>query len=75
MIIWILTDEWDRWLTEQDWKYKEQFERNLNHYKNKLDELNEQWQKEILLALKTKKDNEWTKDELPQFWRKGYRWM
>lgn len=67
MIISILEDEWDRRITEENWKRKEQFERNLLHYKNLVVELNKQWAKEIKIALETKKE------DIPRHWWEWFK--
>jgi len=51
-IVRILEAELDKWLTTEDGKRTEQFNRNLNYYKNKVEELNLEWQKQITDILK-----------------------
>lgn len=54
-IVDILKAEWDKWLTTENWRREEQYNRNLNYYENKVKELNLEWQKQIQEAL-TKKE-------------------
>lgn len=57
-VISIFEKEKDRWYNESDWKWKEQFDRNLLHYKERLKTLNEERNKQILLVLSKNENKE-----------------